>query len=171
MAQSSGTVLQTIQSAFRRMGWEFRSVENQSVIEADFEVHHTKVRIHAQAYEPLNAVSVVATASQKVPDSRQGLIAEMIMRVNHELTVGAFELDYDTGLVMFRATNIFPPHRIDERIIASLVHSALAETDRLTPFLTLVLRMSTEELGKLNLKLFLQREDLLPPVPEHPSEA
>ena len=50
----------------------------------------------------------------------------------------------------------------------NLIASALAETDRLTPFLTLLLRMTAEELGRLNLKLFLQREDLLPPVPEAP---
>ena len=94
----------------------------------------------------------------------------MLMRTNHELLIGAFELDYETGLVLFRATNIFPPHRIDERIIASLVHSALAEIDRITPFLTLLLNMTVDELAKLNLNLFLKREDLLPTVPEHPGE-
>ena len=30
--------------------------------------------------------------------------------------------------------------------------------------------MTVDELAKLNLKLFLKREDLLPPVPEHPGE-
>ena len=170
MSHSSTTVFEAIQSAFRRMEWQSRRVENQAVLEADFEVHHTKVRIHVQAFEPLNAVSVVATASNRAPESRFGLAAELVMRTNHELTIGAFELDYDTGMIMFRASNIFPPHRIDERIIASLVHSALAEMDRITPFLTLVMRMTPEELAKLNLKLFLQREDLLPPVPENPAE-
>jgi hypothetical protein len=92
----------------------------------------------------------------------------MLMRTNLELTLGAFEFDYDAGRVLFRATNIFPPDAADPQIIASLVHSALAETDRLTPFLTLLLRMTAEELGRLNLKLFLQREDLLPPVTEAP---
>jgi hypothetical protein len=40
----------------------------------------------------------------------------------------------------------------------------VAEIDRLTPFLTLLLRMEAAELARLNLRLFLQREDLLPPV-------
>lgn len=168
MSQSTNTVFQAIQAAFQRMGWQARKVENLEVLEADFEVHHTKVRIHAQAFPEVNAVSVVATASNRAPESRFGLAAELVMRTNHELTIGAFELDYDTGMIMFRATNIFPPHRVDERIIASLVHSALAEMDRITPFLTLLMRMEQDELAKLNMKLFLLREDLLPPVPEHP---
>ena len=166
MTQPLSDVFTAIQAAFTRMSWQSRRVDDKEVVEADFEMHHTKVRIHVQAFAPLNALSVVATASHHVPESRMGLVAELLMRTNLELTIGAFEMNYDDGAVLFRATNIFPPHRVDERIIASLVHSALAEMDRITPFLTLVLRMTTDELAKLNLKLFLLREDLLPPVPE-----
>ncbi len=167
MPSPASPVFSGIQAAFTRMNWQSRRVEEREILEADFEVHHTKVRIHVQAFPELNALSVVATASHQVPDSRMGIIGEMLMRTNLELTIGAFEMNYDDGSVLFRATNIFPPNRVDDRIIASLVHSALAEMDRLTPFLTLVLRMHPEELAKLNLKLFLQREDLLPPVPEN----
>lgn len=166
MADPSQPLFKYVQSAFQKMNWQWRLVEGQEVVEADFDMHHTKVRIHVQAFPPVNAVSVVATAANRAPESRFGLVAELIMRTNHDLTIGAFELDYDTGMIMFRATNIFPPQQVDERIIASLVHSALAEMDRITPFLTLLLRMTPAELAKLNLKLFLQREDLLPPVPE-----
>lgn len=168
---SGDSLFSTIQAAFQRMGWKGHEVPGREVLEADFETHHTRVRVHTQAFPAINAISVSATASHKIPTARTGLISEMLMRVNHDLLIGAFELDYDAGLVLFRATNIFPPHRIDERIIASLVHSALAEVDRITPFLTLLLNMSVDELAKLNLKLFLKREDLLPPVPEHPGEA
>jgi hypothetical protein len=136
------------------------------VLEADFEVYHTRTRIHAQVFAPLHAVSIVGTLGHKVPDSRSGVVSEMLMRTNKELTIGNFELDHDSGTVIFRATNIFSPDRVDGNIIASLVHSTLAEVDRLTPFLTLVLRMSADELGALNLKTFLMREDLLPPVPD-----
>jgi hypothetical protein len=155
-----------VAGTFTRMGWEYRRVEGREVLEADFEVYHTRTRIHAQVFAPLNAVSVVGTLGHRVPDSRSGLAGEMLMRVNKDLTVGNFELDHDAGTVLFRVTNLFPPDLFDGTITASLVHTTLAEVDRLTPFLTLLLRMSPEELAKLNLKLFLQREDLLPPVPD-----
>jgi hypothetical protein len=167
--QSLSPIFQSVERTFKKMEWACRRVENREILEADFEVYHTKVRLHVQAFAELNAVSIVATAGSPVPESRLGLISEMLMRTNQELSVGNFELDYDGGRVLFRATNIFPAGHEDGTIIASLVHSALAEMDRVTPFLTLALRMTTEELGKLNIKLFLQREDLLPPVPENPS--
>jgi len=154
-----------IAQTFQRMGWQSRRVEGREVLEADFEVYHTHTRIHVQAFAPLNAVSVVGTLGHKVPDSRSGLVCEALMRTNKELTIGNFELDCDAGTVLFRAGNIFPEGHADARIIASLVHTTLAEVDRFTPFLTLLIRMTPEELGTLNLKMFLLREDLLPPVP------
>ncbi len=162
----SSPLFTAVEATFARMDWKGRRVPGQEVMEADFEAHHTRVRVHVQVFAALPAVSVGAGLGHQVPVSRAGLVSELLMRTNLELTVGAFELDFDTGRIHFRATNIFPAESADPRIIASLVHSAIAETDRLTPFLTLVLRMSPEELGRLNLKLFLQREDLLPPVPE-----
>ena len=160
-----------VQKTFSRMGWQFRPVEGREVLEADFEVYHTRTRVHAQVFAQLNALSVVGTLMHRIPDSRSGTVGEMLMRTNKELTIGNFELDHDTGTVLFRATNIFPPGGADGNIIASLVHTTLAEVDRLTPFLTIILRLSPAELGALNLKTFLMREDLLPPVPDEQSPA
>lgn len=157
-----------VEETFARMKWTGRRVPGREVLEADFDAHHTRLRVHVQAFAEVNAVSAVTALGHQVPGSRAGLVSEMLMRTNLELTIGAFEFDYDAGSVLFRASNIFAPGGADAQIIASLVHSAIAECDRLTPFLTLLLRMNPEELGRLNLKLFLQREDLLPPVPEAP---
>lgn len=168
---TDSSLFSAVQETFSRMGWQGRRVEGREVLEADFEIYHTRTRIHVQAFAQLHAVSVVGSLGHKVPDSRSGTVSEMLMRTNKELTIGNFELDHDAGTVLFRATNIFPPDRVDGNIIASLVHSTLAEVDRLTPFLTILLRMTPAELGALNLKMFLMREDLLPPVPDGESPA
>ncbi len=155
-----------VEETFARMKWAGRRIPGREVMEAEFDAHHTRLRVHVQAFPEVHAICVSSTLGHRIPDSRTGLISELLMRTNLELTIGAFELDFDAGRILFRATNIFPPPAADPQIIASLVHSAIAECDRLTPFLTLVLRMESDELSRLNLKLFLQREDLLPPVPE-----
>jgi hypothetical protein len=165
MPDADSPLFTAVQQTFQRMGWQCRRVEGREVLEADFDVYHTRTRIHVQVFAPLHALSVVGTLVHKVPDSRSGVVSEMLMRTNRELVIGSFELDYDAGTVLFRATNVFPAGHADSDIIASLVHSTLAEVDRLTPFLTIVLRMTPAELAALNLTLFLQREDLLPPVP------
>ena len=163
---SPSPLFAVVEETFARMKWAGHRVPGREVQEADFDAHHTRLRVHVQAFAEVNAICVGTTLGHRIPDSRTGLVSEMLMRTNLELTIGAFEHDFDAGQVLFRATNIFSPGGADPQIIASLVHSAIAECDRLTPFLTLLLRMNAGELGRMNLKLFLQREDLLPPVPE-----
>jgi len=157
-------LLDTIRRAFTQRGWHYETVPGREVVEAGFDAHHTRVRVHAQAFPDIRAVSVVGYATAEVPPARTGLIAEALMRFNQQLTLGNFEMDYDAGRVFFRITNVFLSEAGDASVIASLVHAAVAEIDRLTPFLTLLLRMEAAELSHLNLRLFLQREDLLPPV-------
>ena len=71
-------------------------------------------------------------ATADVPAARAGLIAEALMRLNQQLTLGNFEMDYDAGRVFFRITNVFLSEAGDASIIASLVHAAVAEIDRLS---------------------------------------
>lgn len=152
-------------NTFKGHGWHYREIAGMEVVEADFEAHHAKVPLHVQVYGVAHIASVVATASLQVPSSHRLQVAELLMRTNKELNLGNFELDWDGGAVMFRQTNIFPPHRYDERILANMVHSSVAEVDRLTPFLGEICNTPKGELLFLNVRELMKREDLLPPPP------
>jgi len=152
-------------NTFKDQGWHYREVSGMEVVEADFEAHHAKVPLHVQVYGEAHIASVVATASLQVPSSHRLQVAELLMRTNKELNLGNFELDWDSGAVMFRQTNIFPPHRYDERILANMVHSSVAEVDRLTPFLGEICNTPKGELLFLSVRELMKREDLLPPPP------
>jgi hypothetical protein len=47
-----------------------------------------------------------------------------------------------------------------------MVHCAIAELDRIVPLLGILLKTSADLLADLSLPLLLEREDLLPPIPE-----
>ena len=158
-------------NAFKSRGWHYREVSGLEVIEADFEAHHAKVPLHVQVYAEANLASVVATASLQVPKSHRLPVAELLMRTNKELNLGNFELDWDGGAVMFRVSNLFPPNRQDERILASLVHASIAEVDRLTPFLGEICRTPKGELLLLSVPELMRRSDLLPPAADEVEHA
>jgi hypothetical protein len=153
-------------SAFDDQGWIYREVPDTEVIEADFEAHHTKVPLHVQVHGEAHIASVVSRSTIPVPKTHRMHVAELIMRTNKELNIGNFELDWDSGLVMFRVTNIFPALHHDERIIATLVHASIAEMDRLTPFLGEICQTPKSELLLLMITDLMRREDFLPPAPE-----
>jgi len=87
------------------------------------------------------------------------------MRVNQELTVGNFEMDWDRGMVYFRATNVFAdPAHAGEELLASLVRAAVVEMDRITPYLAVIARSDAAEIDSLDVSVLLARKDLLPDV-------
>ncbi|GEP44535.1 hypothetical protein [Brevifollis gellanilyticus] len=153
-------------STFKAQGWTYRPVAGIEVLEADFEAHHTKVPLHVQIHGESGIASVVSRCTLQVPNTHRLQVSELLMRTNKELNIGNFELDWDSGVVMFRVTNIFAAGPYEERVIASLVHTSIGEMDRLTPFLGEICKTPKGELLFLKVSDLMKREDLLPPAPE-----
>jgi len=162
----------TVLSTFETNGWSFSKVSGREVIQAGFEAHHTRVNLHVQVFEPLSAISVVAESPNQVSDpAKRERLVELIMRVNKTLTVGNFELDWDTGQIMFRATNLFATPQGEPSIIQGLVHNAVGEMDRIAPLESIVISAEGAELASLSIEDLLQRQDLLPEIPSTDSNA
>jgi hypothetical protein len=142
------------------MNWACRALQEREVIESGFEAHHTKVPLHVQCYGDTGLLGVVSRASFDVPRSHFAAVSELLMRTNKTLNIGNFELDWDTGTVLFRVTNLFPPGRAEERTIASLVEMSVAEMDRLTPQLAEVCRTPKGELLLLNIPGIIAKAEL-----------
>lgn len=158
--------LQSVVEAFGQQGWHCEPVEGREVVSASFEAHHTHIHLHAQVFAQLNALAVVAEAPLAPKAIYLPPILELLMRANKQLTLGAFEFDFDRKELVFRLTNLFERERFDADIVSSMVHCAIAELDRMTPLVGTVVKTPPDLLGDLSLPLLLEREDLLPPTPE-----
>ena len=158
--------LNSVIDAFGSQGWHCEPVENREVITSAFEAHHTHIHLHAQAFSNLNALSIVAESPMKFDEERERYALELIMRANKQLTLGSFEYDLDRSLLVFRITNVFEKEFYDGDIISSMVHCAIAELDRLVPLASVINRTADDLLEDISIPLLLEREDLLPPVPE-----
>lgn len=168
MAESP--LYRSIKKAFEEAGWAYAEVEDREVVRAGFEAHHTRVDLHVQAFEKLGTVSVVSESSQSTssPAQRERL-AELAMRVNQTLTVGNFEMDWEAGRLLFRASNIFSTPEGDLSIIQGLIHNTIGEMDRIAPLAGMVFQNEGPDLAGLNFPSLMQRDDLLPPIKEDES--
>lgn len=158
--------LHSVIDAFGKQGWHCEQVENREVVTTAFEAHHTHIHLHAQTFTNLNALSVVAESPMGFDDERERYALELIMRANKQLTLGGFEYDLDRDLIVFRITNVFEKEVYDADIISSMVHCAIAELDRIVPLASVINRTADDLLEDISIPLLLEREDLLPPVPE-----
>lgn len=155
----------SVEETFGANGWHCELVEGRDVLRAGFEAHHTRVDLIAQAYPQLNALSVVAESPMPVAGEHRAVVLELLMRANKPLTLGGFEYDLDRSMLVFRVTNLFERERFDSDIISSMVHCAIAELDRLIPYVGIVRNTPADLLEHLDLERLLAREDVLPPVP------
>ncbi len=130
-----------------------------------FEAHHTRVELIAQAYPELNALAVLGETTVNAGEECLPYILELLARANKPLILGGFEYDIERGRVVFRVSNIFEREKYDADIVSSMVHCAIAETDRITPYVSIVAGTPADLLPDLDLARLLMREDVLPPVP------
>jgi hypothetical protein len=159
-------------SVFAEEGWACHEVAEQEVLRAGFEAHHARVDLHVQVFPSLAAVSVVSESPRTSPSpAHRERLAELAMRVNQTLTVGNFELDWETGRLLFRVSNLFPAPQGDARIIRGLVHTTVGEMDRIAPLEAIVLQADGARLASLDLTALLGRDDLLPSIPADLSPA
>lgn len=157
--------IQSVEDAFGRNGWYCEPVEGKDVLRAVFSGHHTRIEMIAQAYPPMNALAIIGETPLPLDDDHQPAGLELLARANKNLNLGGFEYDIDRQRLVFRITNLFDREKYDADIVTSMVHCAVAELDRLTPYAMTVVKTPADLLDDLDLQLLLMREDLIPPVP------
>lgn len=155
----------SVEEAFGQNGWHCELVEGRDVLRAGFEAHHTRVSLIAQAFPQLNALSIVSESSMSIDEDHLPKVLELLTRGNKQLTLGGFEYDLDREFLVFRVTNLFEREKFDADIIASMVHCAIAELDRITPYAAVIRDTPADLLDDLDVPRLLMREDLIPPVP------
>ncbi|MBK1792222.1 hypothetical protein [Persicirhabdus sediminis] len=157
--------IQSVMDTFGQNGWQFETLEGRDVIRTAFEAYHTHCHLHAQAFVPINALSIVSESPLSVGEQHMPYVLELLMRANKKLTLGSLEYDLDRLQLMFRITNLFEREKFDATIVSSMVQTAVAELDRITPFVGVILQTSEDLLDDLSIERLIMREDLLPPVP------
>jgi hypothetical protein len=160
----------SVEETFGQNGWHCELVEGREVLRAGFDAHHTRVDLIAQAFPALNALVVVSESRLSFDDSHLAAMLELLARANKQLTLGGFEYDMDREFLVFRITNLFEREKYDSDIISSMVHCAIAELDRLTPYAAIVRDTPSDLLDDLDLARLLLRQDIIPPVPGEEEE-
>lgn len=70
---------------------------------------------------------------QFVPEERRREVAEFLMRANHGLVVGNFEMSFDSGEVRYKTNIISAPEGLDDALMEALLHTNISTHDRYVP--------------------------------------
>lgn len=149
----------------RRQGWKFTRVDGREVVELAFGGRCGTIPIHAQAFEAIGALGFTAEAMHPTGLDYRAKLAELLMRVNVQMTVGNFEMDWDGPRVYFRVVNLFDGAPPGDRLVAGMVHATVAETDRMMALMRALGECPVAGLAAFDISRLLRREDLFPDEP------
>jgi hypothetical protein len=100
---------------------------------------HTQLEVWGVSYESTARVCFYAKLPAVVPADKRAVAAEFLMRVNHGVLVGNFELDFDDGEVRFKTSADVEGVELSSTFFKNLLLVNLATADRYFPGLMKVL--------------------------------
>ena len=153
---------ESVREAFGDQGWHAEQIEDREVLQCMFDAYHTRVHVLAQTFTQLNALVIVGESQIDMPDDRFDMLFELLMRASKALTIGSFEFDFDRSVLVFKVSNLFDRELFDKDAISSMVHAAVAEIDRITPYVNILGTTAQDLLPDLNITRLLLRQDVLP---------
>jgi len=156
---------ESVLNAFGDAGWHAEPIEGKEVLQCMFDAYHTRVHVLAQVFTQMNTLVIVGESRVEMNEDRYDLFFELLMRANKALTIGSFEFDFDRSTLGFKVSNMFDRELFDKDAISSMVHAAVAEIDRLVPYVNILATTAQDLLEDLSIPRLLLRQDVLPPVP------
>lgn len=119
-------------------GWpvEPDTFDDLPCIRTRFDGSTTGWDCRARPYDPFGQLAFESILPIGVPSHRHDAISELVVRTNWRLLTGAFQIDLDSGEMVFR-TMLFLSHGAEptQELLRGLVYSNVLTTDRcLAPF-------------------------------------
>ena len=148
--------------SLRQSGWNYERVPEREVAALGFETKNGRIDVMAQAFAPIRAIGLTSETDLAMAPHHRLKLAELLMRTNLELTIGNFEMNWDTLRVFYRTTNLFVEEAPASSILAGMVHAAVAEMDRMIVLCRELNLASETELAGYDIGRLLRRPDLFP---------
>lgn len=132
------SLLQTAKTFFEQQHWRFEQAPDEPILKLGFAGQNGRFLCLFEAKEELSQVAFYAVRPGPIQASRHAAVAELFMRINCTLRVGAFELNFDTGMARFRTGVDLEGVQDPVAVIQNLVLMTVATMDNYAPALAKV---------------------------------
>ncbi len=136
-------LLETAKVFFQQQGWRFEPAVDEPILKLGFEGQNGRFLCLFEAKEEVSQVAFYVVRPGPIEPSKRAAVAELFMRINCTLRVGAFELHFDTGMARFRSGVDLENVTDAATVIRNLVLMSVATMDNYAPALSGVLNGQT----------------------------
>ncbi|NJL02531.1 MAG: YbjN domain-containing protein [Spirulinaceae cyanobacterium SM2_1_0] len=130
---TKAALFDSIQSYFERNGWQCQRLTGKTALRFTYQGQHGKWVCFVSTREQARQVIIYSIYPQNVPETQRLVIAEFFTRANYHLTLGSFEMDFESGQVRLRASLAIASEAIDAASFQQLLLHNLQTADRHLP--------------------------------------
>jgi hypothetical protein len=139
------TLLEATKELFRSVGWQHEAAANQPIVRAKYKGDRGEWLVYAFADDPHHQLVVFSVHPTKAPPEKRSALAELFMRINFELPVGGFELDFRDGTMRFRTAFDFEDVAVTALMARNLVLPNVAAMNKFYEAIEKVLQGTSPE--------------------------
>jgi hypothetical protein len=124
------TLLELTRDLLAEEGWSFEEAEDEPVLRLGFAGESGRWLLYAVADEELSQSVFYSIYPDAVPPGRRLEVAQLVSRINYDLTIGSFDLDMEEGTLRFRTSLDFEGSEPDPTVIRTLALANVATMDQ-----------------------------------------
>lgn len=133
-------ILRTACQYFDDEDWHYQVLEQTDTLLLGYEGEHGVWPCVALAREGAEQFIFYSVLEPRVPPERRMAMAEFITRVNYDMVIGNFELDFSDGEVRYKTSIDVEGDRLTPQLVHMLVGLNVETMDRYLPGLMRVIR-------------------------------
>ena len=123
----------TLKTWLEEEGWEPQRIEGKHAFWARYSSSEDLLACYFQIFIEREQYIFYAVPTLKVPREKRGDMAEFIIRVNHGMRIGNFDMDFETGELSFKSSVNFKNEVLTVGLIWGAVEPSIEAVDRYLP--------------------------------------
>ena len=134
---------QAVIAHFQKNNWKFAVAEGRPILSASFRGKNGTFRLVAVVDQPDDLLQVFGFVPLIVPSHKQAAVAELCVRLSHNLKMGRFELDHSVGEPCFQTYSAYASGELKDEVIRRVVQVNLFVVDQHFPAFVAVIYTNT----------------------------
>ncbi|AFZ26691.1 protein of unknown function (DUF1790) [Cylindrospermum stagnale PCC 7417] len=118
---------------FRQDNWQFQQLKPEPVLRIPFQGKNGNWNCYAKAREIQQHFVFYSICPITAPESKREAIAEFITRVNYDMIIGNFELEFSVGEIRYKTSVDVKDERLSFKSIKHLVYTNVNMMDKYLP--------------------------------------
>lgn len=125
----SSQLIEPVIGFIESQGWDYEIIERDRAIKIPFKGKNGNWDLYTQI-EQEQFLLFYSILPNQVPQDYIATVAELLTRVNYGLTLGNFEMDWETGEVRYKTSLDIQSYPLNQQILESIVLFNLYTVDQ-----------------------------------------